>query len=262
LNINFRSFVVLQAPIAEEAKRVLSEAKARGIVLRLFGGVAIKYHCPSASHRALQRAYPDLDFFGTKKQGRLIRRLFTDLEYQPNQRFNALHGDTRLIYEEPVNQRVADVFLDVFKMCHILQIGKRLELDEYTIPITDLLLTKLQIVEVNEKDIRDLVAILQDHPVAASVQPGDRETIDAGYIAELCSGDWGLEKTVTLTLKKIPNFLPRYDLDPQTKTGFEGKITQLLTTVSGRQKSLKWKLRDAVGERVRWYDLPEVPIRT
>ncbi len=252
----------MQAPIADEAKRVLDEAKARGIVLRLFGGVAIKYHCPSASHRSLQRAYPDLDFFGTKKQGRLIRKLLLGLGYQPNQRFNALHGENRLIYEDPVNHRVVDVFLDVFKMCHILQIGKRLELDEYTIPITDLLLTKLQIVEVNEKDIRDLVAILQDHPVAASVPPRDRESIDAGYIAELCSGDWGLEKTITLTLKKIPGFLSPYDLDPEVKSALEGRIDQLLNIISSKQKSFKWKLRDAVGEKVRWYDLPEVPIRT
>ncbi len=252
----------MQAPVADEAKRVLDEAKARGILLRLFGGVAIKYHCPSASHRSLQRAYPDLDFFGTKKQGRDIRRLLLDLGYQPNQRFNALHGDKRLIFEDPVNQRIVDVFLDVFKMCHTLEIGKRLQLDEYTIPISDLLLTKLQIVEVNEKDIRDLVAILQDHQVLASVPRGDTESIDAGYIAELCSGDWGLEKTVTLTLKKIPAFLSRYDLEEQAKKVIEERVDAIQRQIAGSQKSFKWKMRDRVGEKVRWYELPEVPIRT
>ncbi len=252
----------MQAPVADEAKRVLDEAKARGILLRLFGGVAIKYHCPSASHRSLQRAYPDLDFFGSKKQGRDIRKLLLDLGYQPNQRFNALHGDKRLIFEDPVNQRIVDVFLDVFKMCHTLEIGKRLQLDEYTIPISDLLLTKLQIVEVNEKDIRDLVAILQDHQVLASVPRGDRESIDAGYIADLCSGDWGLEKTITLTLKKIPSFLSRYDLEEQAKKVIEERVDALQQQIAGGQKSFKWKMRDRVGEKVRWYELPEVPIRT
>ncbi len=252
----------MQAPITDEAKRILDEAKARGITLRLFGGVAVKYHCPSASHRSLQRAYPDLDFFGTKKQGRLVRKLLLDLGYQPNQRFNALHGTTRLIYEDTVNQRVVDVFLEVFKMCHTLQIGPRLQLDDYTIPITDLLLTKLQVVEVNEKDVRDLIAILRDHPVVTSVPAGEKESIDAGYVAKLCSEDWGLEKTLTLTLKKIPGFFPRYDLDAETKRVVEDRVNELLSRISSSPKSLRWRLRGAVGEKARWYDLPEVPIRT
>ena len=252
----------MEAPIADEARRILDEARSRGIVLRLFGGVAVKYHCPSASHRELQRNYPDLDFFGTQKQGRLIRKLLTDLGYEPNQRFNALHGETRLIYDDTANKRSVDVFLEIFKMCHVLPIGKRLILDEFTIPITDLLLTKLQIVEANEKDIRDLIAILSDHEAEMTIAPSQREVIDAGYIASLCSSDWGLQKTVTLTLNKIPAFLSRYELDPSSEHLIRARIEKLLRAIDEVPKSLKWKLRDAIGEKKRWYDLPEVPIRT
>lgn len=222
----------------------------------------MKYHCPSASHRELQRNYPDLDFFGTKKQGRLIRKLFTDLGYQPNQRFNALHGDTRLILDDPDNQRSVDVFLDIFRMCHVLPIGRRLTLDDDTIPITDLLLTKLQIFEANEKDIRDLIAILQDHDVESSHSQVGKEVIDAEHVAELCSNDWGLQKTITLTLRKIPAFLSRYNLDPAAEQLVEVRIGKLLKVIQEGPKTLKWKLRDAIGEKKRWYDLPEVPIRT
>jgi hypothetical protein len=163
--------------ISDESKRILDEARERRIVLRLFGGVAVKYHCPSATHRALQRSYPDLDFFGRGKQGREIRKLFLDLGYEPNQRFNALHGATRLIFEDAKNQRVVDIFLDIFRMCHTLHLGDRLALDDYTIPISDLLLTKLQVVEINEKDIRDLIAILRDHDVVERVDSGERDVI-------------------------------------------------------------------------------------
>jgi hypothetical protein len=252
----------LEVPIADEARRVLNEAKSRGVVLRLFGGVAVKHHCPSASHRELQRNYPDLDFFGTKKQGRMIRKLLVDLGYQPNQRFNALHGETRLIYDDTVNGRSVDVFLETFKMCHNLPIGKRLTLDEFTISITDLLLTKLQIVETNEKDIRDLTAILRDHEVGNTVTPSEREVIDAGYIASLCSNDWGLQKTITVTLKKIPTYLSRYGLDPASQQLVEARIEKLLGEIDKAPKSLKWRLRESIGERKRWYELPEVPIRT
>ncbi len=252
----------MQAQISEEARRILEEAKARGILLRLFGGVAVKYHCQSASHRSLQRQYPDLDLFGTKKQGRLIRKLLSDLGYKPNERFNALHGDARLIYDDPVNNRAVDVFLDVFKMCHTLQIGQRLALDDFTVPITDLLLTKLQVVEANEKDVRDLIAILTDHEIENAPNSGNKETIDAGYIARLCSEEWGLEKTITLTLKKITNLLPNYDLEDETRRQVSERIKRLLKRIQEEPKTFRWKLRDKVGERKRWYDLPEAPIRT
>ena len=252
----------MQLAISDEAKRILDQAKERGIILRLFGGVAVKYHCPSATHRSLQRSYPDLDFFGTGKQGRQIRKFFLDLGYEPNQRFNALHGTTRLIFEDSKNQRIVDIFLDVFRMCHTLHLGDRLTLDDYTIPISDLLLTKLQVVEVNEKDIRDLMAILKDHNVVDHVAPRDREAIDAGYISALCADDWGLCKTISLTLRKLLTFLPKYELEPEAKQMLEARINNLLNAIETVPKSFKWRLRDKVGEKKRWYDLPEVPVRT
>ena len=252
----------MRSAISAEAKRILDQAKERGIVLRLFGGVAVKYHCPSATHRSLQRSYPDLDFFGKGKQGHEIRKFFTDLGYEPNQRFNALHGATRLIFEDAKNQRVVDIFLDVFRMCHTLYLGDRLTLDGYTIPISDLLLTKLQVVEINEKDIRDLIAILRDHDVVDQIASGDKEVIDAGYITRLCADNWGLCKTISLTLKKLLAFIPKYELEPEAKQVLETRINKLLHAVEAVPKSFRWKLRDKVGERKRWYDLPEVPIRT
>ena len=252
----------MQSAISEEAKRILDEAKERGIVLRLFGGVAVRYHCPSATHRSLQRSYPDLDFFGRGKQGREIRKLFLDLGYEPNQRFNALHGATRLIFEDSRNLRVVDIFLDVFRMCHTLHLEDRLTLDDYTIPISDLLLTKLQVVEINEKDIRDLIAILKDHDVVEKIDSGDREAIDAGYVSTLCADDWGLCRTISLTLRKLLTFLLKYELEPEVKQILEARINRLLHSIETIPKSFRWKLRDKVGEKKRWYDLPEVPIRT
>jgi len=252
----------MQSAISDEAKRVLDEAKERGIILRLFGGVAVKYHCPSATHRSLQRSYPDLDFFGREKQGREIRKLFLDLGYEPNQRFNALHGATRLIFEDSKNLRVVDIFLDVFRMCHTLHLGDRLTLDDYTIPISDLLLTKLQVVETNEKDIRDLIAILKDHDVVERIDSVDREVIDSRYVSTLCADDWGLCKAISLTLRKLLTFLSKYEIEPEAKQILEARINQLLHAIETVPKSFRWKLRDKVGEKKRWYDLPEVPIRT
>jgi len=252
----------LQSAIPREAVRILDEARSRALILRLLGGVAIKYHCPSASHLALLRDYPDLDLFGIGKQAAMLKRLFEDLGYAPNQRFNALQGKTRLIFEEAGQGRRVDIFLDTFQMCHILHIGPRLILDDYTIPITDLLLTKLQIVEINEKDIRDIIAILHDHEIVSFPHQGDKEKIDGKYIGELCSNDWGLCHTVTIALEKVVGFLPLYDLLQQEKITIGARIAQLSEFVDGTPKSLKWKMRALVGERVQWYDLPEAPMRS
>ncbi len=199
---------------------------------------------------------------GNKQQVPLIKKLLSDLGYQPNQRFNALHGGSRLMYADPTGRASLDVFLDIFKMCHTLHLGERLALDDYTIPITDLLLTKLQIVEANEKDIKDLIAILSDHKVEDSIAQGEKETIDAGYVANLCSNDWGLERTITLTLKKVTDHLPDYDWDGEQVKLVQDSANLLKQIIQKGPKTLRWRLRAKIGDRVRWYDLPEVPIRT
>ncbi len=199
---------------------------------------------------------------GNKQQVPLIKKLLSDFGYLPNQRFNALHGGSRLMYADSTGRGSLDVFLDIFKMSHTLHLGERLTLDDYTISITDLLLTKLQIWEANEKDIKDLIAILRDHKVEGSIAQGEKETIDAGYVAKLCSNDWGLERTITLTLKKVTDHLSDYDSDREHVELVQDRAASLKQIIEKGSKTLRWKLRAKIGDRVRWYDLPEVPIRT
>ena len=249
----------LQARTVDDAKGIVDVARARGVVLRLLGGIAIKFHCPSASHRSLQREYLDLDVVGNRRQASLIERLLSDLGYKSNQRFNALHRESRLIYTDSVGRGSIDVFLDVFKMSHTIDLGERLTLDDYTIPITDLLLTKLQIVEANEKDIKDLIAILTDHKVENSIAQDEKETLDAGYIAKLCSNDWGLERTIILTLKKVTQHLPEYSGNREQVKLVQDRADSLRQIIEKGAKTLRWRLRAKLGESMRWYDLPEAP---
>ncbi|MFQ6001868.1 MAG: hypothetical protein ACE5LG_09425, partial [Anaerolineae bacterium] len=146
----------------EEARRVIDAARERGVYLRVIGGLAVKLHCPSATHRELSRTYGDLDCVGYRSQREEISRLLEDLGYEPNRRFNALQGHRRLLFENPELGFDVDVFLDVFPMCHELNFLHRLELDEYTVPVADLLLSKLQVVQLNEKDIKDTYALIED----------------------------------------------------------------------------------------------------
>jgi len=240
--------------IVQEAERIIDTAEKSQITLRLFGGMAIRFHCPSATHRSLARKYADIDFMGLKKQGRGMKKLFIDLGYTPRDIFNALHGDTRLIFNDIENARRVDIFLDVFEMCHKFNFKDRLLIDKYTLSLADLLATKLQVVEITEREYRDIISLLNDHEVSDSDIP---ETINGKYLAKLCSEDWGVYKTFSINLANITSALPQYQLDPEHEQTVRKRIQDLTSRLDNEPKSMSWKLRARIGEKKQWYELPE-----
>jgi len=243
-----------ESDIVKEAQRIIDTAEKNNITLRLFGGLAVRFHCPSATHRELARKYADIDFMGLKKQTRGLKKLFTELGYTPREFFNALVGDERLIFNDINNGRRVDIFLDVFEMCHKLEFKDRLLLSKYTIPLADLLATKLQVVEITEREYRDIICILNDHEITDSDSP---ETINGKYLAKLCSQDWGIYKTFSINLRNILDALSQYNLDPETEDRVRKRIQDLTSRMENHPKSMGWELRARVGEKKRWYELPE-----
>ncbi len=242
------------ADIIQEAKRILQVAEQKGVVLRLFGGLGIRFHSPSATHRILEREYADIDFMGLRKQSREIRNLFPTLGYAPREIFNALHGDSRLIFQDLENERRVDIFLDVFEMCHRFDFKDRLSLDKETLPLSDLLATKLQVVEMTEREYRDMIALLRDHAVGES---DAAEVIDGRHLAQLCSDDWGIYKTFTVNISNVMKALPEYNLDPKDQELVRSRLQDLSRMIESAPKSMRWKVRARVGEKMRWYELPE-----
>jgi len=242
----------LVSPV-EEAARVIEAAEANGVVLRLFGGVSFWFRCPSARHPRLQRKYVDVDFMGHSRQSREIKQLFVSLGYSPRDKFNAIQGYRRLIFNDMANQRRVDVFLDVFEMCHSFNFKDRLEVDAKTIPLADMLLTKLQIIDVNEKDLKDATCLFADYDVGAI----DGEMINGSYIANLCAGDWGVYKTLTMNLDRLQAKLGAFGLENDVQASVGSRANKLRTMIEAKPKDFRWKMRARVGERVKWYELPE-----
>jgi len=237
----------------EEAARILTGAEAKGVTLRLLGGMAVNFRCPSASKPPLSRRYVDIDVIGRRKETSKINQLFKDLGYKPRERFNALHG-SRLIFNDLKNQRRVDVFLDVFEMCHKFDFRDRLGLEPKTISLSDLFSTKLQIIEINQKDVKDMFALLIDHEVVAEET---QDKINAAYIAKLCADDWGIYKTFTTNLSKLGSFTDGLGLDEGQRKLIAERTEALQRAIEGAPKSMGWRMRAAVGERRRWYELPE-----
>jgi hypothetical protein len=244
---------ILESP-TDEAKRIIEVAQQKKIILRLFGGVSFYFRCPSAKHRSLQRNYVDVDFMGHAKQSKEIKQLFDELGYVPRDRFNAMQGYRRLIFNDIEHQRRVDIFLDVFEMCHKFNFKDRLEIDQYTISLADMLATKLQIVEINQKDLKDVVSMFIDHDIGTSDAP---EVINGTYLAKLCSDDWGIYKTFTMNLDRLLGMVNDFGLEDGEKKLVTDRVTLLKKMIEDAPKSFRWKMRARVGEKVQWYELPE-----
>jgi hypothetical protein len=244
---------ILENP-TDEAKRIIGVAEQKKITLRLFGGVSFYFRCPSAKHRSLVRNYVDIDFMGHSRQSKEIKQLFEELGYAPRDRFNAMQGYRRLIFNDIEHQRRVDIFLDVFEMCHKFNFKDRLEIDPYTISLADMLATKLQIVEINQKDLKDILSMFIDHDVGKDDSP---EIVNGAYLAKLCSNDWGIYKTFTMNLDRVLNTINDYGLDDDQKKRVVERASRLKKMIEDAPKSMGWKMRAKVGERVQWYELPE-----
>lgn len=242
----------------EKALKIIVEGEKKGATIRLIGGLAIYYHSPTAANKEFARTYGDIDFFGLSSQTKIIKNVMESLGYTPHERFNALHGERRLLYYDESNGSRIDFLLDYFEMCHKIDLRDRLKIDKVTIPLADLLLTKLQIVELNEKDIKDIMVLLIDHELS---DKDEDDHINVKYIARLCSNDWGLEKTIKITFDKVLEWAKQTTISEHHRNIIISKIDKIRSAIDAEPKSLKWKMRAKVGDKVRWYEIPEEPLR-
>jgi len=236
-----------------EALRIVGAAKTEGVLLRLLGALAFHIHCPKFSYmqQMLGRSFTDIDFASYRKQSAKIRTLFPDLGYKEDLQVTALFGASRLIFNDTSgSNRHCDVFLDKLEFCHDVVFQDRLEVDEPTIPLAELFLEKMQIVQLNEKDVIDTIMLLREHDIGSS----DKETINADYIANLTGRDWGLWRTLTMNVGRVQEATRGLEkLSSEDRTDVESKIKALLARIDAEPKSMGWKLRAQVGDKKKWY---------
>lgn len=235
--------------VEAEARRLVSMADSAGVEMRLLGGLAIRAHCADGA-LGPNRTYSDIDLVSAAGLP-AVEPVMKAAEYEPFVRFNALHGHSRAIFYGADDQLKVDVFLGSFSMCHTVPLRDRLDADALTVPLAELLLTKLQIVELNEKDMLDLGALLAEHPVGS----GDEETIDGERVAVLCSSDWGLEHTIERNLERLHKEIARLR-EPDAAT-VRQRIDGLRERIAAHPKTRKWRMRALIGERIPWYEEPD-----
>lgn len=246
------------APLADpvlEADRILAAAEQQGVVVRLIGGLAVQSLAQIEDGR-LTRAYKDIDLVALKGQGKAVTLLMEALGYRGNMQFNTMQGHERLLFYDDPNQRQVDVFIGAFQMCHRIPITERVTHHARTVPPAELLLTKLQVFNLNEKDLRDLVQLLLGLELEESASPG-ADSIDLSVVARLCANDWGLWRTSQLNLERIASGVATYGLDTPHEQRVLAAVAVLQQRLNDEPKSRAWRLRDRVGDRKQWYEDPE-----
>ena len=235
-----------------ELKRILKASDEAGVLMRVIGSLAFQMHCPKYGYlqQAMGRAYTDIDFAAYGKQTKAIQELMARLGYVDNQEVFIVSGGTRSIFDRAEIGLHIDIFWEKLDFCHVIRWAGRLEVDAPSIPLAELLLEKMQIVQINEKDIIDTIMLLLEHPLGDS----DKEIINIKRVAELCAAEWGLWRTVTMNLGKVRQLAQTYEqLTAEQKAAIDSQIEKALARIEAEPKPMAWRLRSRVGDRVKWY---------
>jgi len=238
----------------DEGIRLVNAAEEKGIQLRILGSIAYRLQCPKYVHMfdAMQRVLTDVDFAGLKTQNRAIREFMIDQGYEADEGVYVASEGTRHIYVHPETQLNLDVFADELYFCHRIPFIDRLDIDSLTISKTDLLLEKMQIIEINLKDFKDTLVLLLEHPLGTKAD--GKNCIDMDYIAGIMAKDWGFYHTFITNVRRLPGYISEFSaIGVDEARIIRDRVEDLLQRIEDIPKSLKWKLRAKIGTQMRWY---------
>ena len=245
----------------DESLRILKAASEAKVALKMLGGLAIKIHSLNEEEFANRlgrsaepgQEYSDIDFATYYKSRDGVRKVMESLGYSKRPSTMSTSASQRQIYFHPKGWFYIDVFWDKLKAAnHPINFRNRLEIDQISIPLADLLLEKLQIISFSRKDMIDALLLLKAHAVAEKEEP---ETIGTDRVAHVLSRDWGFWHTVTTNLRGIKENVKKMTvLSPQELSELIAKVDQILSTINSTPKSLRWRLRAVVGTKKKWYN--------
>jgi hypothetical protein len=235
-----------------EADRLMESASSESVTLRLLGALAFRRRCPTYGRLQdqLGRAYTDIDFAGYGREVDGIRRAVAAHGYREDTGVYVESEGSRLVFEHPDTRLHLDVFLDKLEFSHTIWWKNRLEVDPHTLPMAELVLEKMQILEINEKDLIDTIMLFLEHPLGDS----DGDTINVAVMANRCAKDWGLWRTTTMNLEKVAQMAQTYDqLDADEKRRVREQVDTVVHRLEAEPKGRKWRWRARIGDRKKWY---------
>ena len=240
------------AAVEAELVRILAAADAAPVIVRALGSIGVALQAPDATALLSDggRTYGDLDLAAYRRESRAVGRILTELGYVEDREISIASEGHRAIFDRPDRRFHIDVFFDRLEFCHVIPLAGRLETDRPTIPLAELLLSKLQIVKINQRDLLDAIALLLERPLGA----GDPGAIDQDRAAALCAQDWGLWRTVSLNLDKVAavatSLVP---LGRDERVRVAEALSAFKQRIDAEPKPAGWRMRARVGDRRQWW---------
>jgi hypothetical protein len=243
--------------LADEATRIVGAAGDRGATLRVVGSLGIRLHCAAVAPYMdrFGRQPKDIDLVVAKEGRRSMRQVLEEAGYVADRDLLIAMEGRRYAFVHPERSVEVDVFVDRLDFCHVVEVRDRLREHPVTVPVEPLLLSKLQVIEPTTTDLLDAAAILLSHPVlAADTSTGARtERLSASTVAGVLARDWGFHHTATRNLDRLAGYAAAVDLTGAERAQLLGSIAALGAAVDAAPKTLGWRLRARVGERVQWW---------
>lgn len=241
--------------VAAEAVEIQRLSAEQDITVRLIGSLAIAHRCPD--HRWLmavlgRRPPRDIDFVTYSSNERSLHELLVRRGYvlHPSVIHSREWGVKRLIYTHSAHDGKVDVFLDQLVMAHTIDFTGRLEREPVTVSLADLLLSKLQIYRITSNDFIDLTVLLAETELGSG--PDD---IGLARVGEVLGNDWGFAHGAKLNLAQLTEVITgNADLDPVIAARVRARTTRLIEEIDSAPKSMRWRLRDRIGDRAAWYE--------
>jgi hypothetical protein len=234
-----------------EGDRLVALADGQGVALRLLGALAFAKRCPRHAYlqETLKRVYTDIDFAAYSRDVKKVRALLADEGFVEDDFTYVESEGSRMVLNHPRTGLHLDVFLDKLEFCHTIPWKGRLETHEATIPLAEMLMQKMQIVQINEKDIIDTIMLLLEHPLGDE----DGDVINIGLVAGVCAKDWGWWRTLTMNLGKVRQAAGAYDLTVEEAGRVVAQVDAAMQRIEDEPKSMGWRMRARIGDRKKWY---------
>lgn len=240
----------------EEGKRITEAAQQKGIYLRVMGPLALHYYFMdkidlyARLERLGDRYFTDIDYAAYGKTRKHLMDFFKTQGYECDLATMAMTGKTRHIYFGGKVPMI-DVFIDELNYCHKVSFEGRLDKDPYSIALADILLQKLQIWEINDKDYKDIEFLF----IVSEFGDDDERKINQSYIAKRFADDWGFWYTATTNLDRLKQHVDTVAaLTDEEKAKVKQMADHLRARIDAEPKTKGWEKRAKKGTKKIWYN--------
>jgi hypothetical protein len=233
-----------------EAAELIASAGEQGMTVRVVGSTGIRMHCAAAltAMDDVERAAKDLDLVVRSGDRSRLRSLLEGRGYVVDRDLLVAMEGQRFAFHHPERDLDLDVFVKRLQFCHTIELDGRWEQHATTIPIEDLLLQKLQVHELTDCDVIDAAVVLATHDVGTA---GDQERIDRDYVAGVLAGDWGFHHDATANLERVRAAAGGLGLPAER---VNEAAAALADAIEQARKTMGWRMRARVGERMQWWE--------